>query len=131
MRIALSGHIFFLAFATIFRQNSSDYTPRLPLTRLLKLADTAEREHVAPSWFKLVPIPSIKAKYYIQGPFQSPTAETPFKRRVAQASNNVKKGWEPLSTRVFEHYIYPLANATVYVNGNKTESVKVSIHKHA
>lgn len=42
----------------------------------------ASTPHEAPDWFKLLPIPSIKAKYFIPGPFQPIDSQTPFKRNV-------------------------------------------------
>lgn len=114
--------------STVLR-NPGGQIARLPfLHKLLRVAQLDVTPHEAPSWFKLIPLPSIKGKYFIPGPFQSPNAETPFTRRVAQASTNVQRGWEPVAKRFFEHYIYPLANATIHVNQNKTEAIQASHH---
>lgn len=64
----------------------SDSNIRGILDKFITTADRLALEtHEAPAWFRFIPVPSIKAKYFIPGPFQHPNAETPFKRKVCLA----------------------------------------------
>lgn len=53
------------------------------LNNFLNFTDKVSTQPVeAKSWYKFIPIPSIKAKYFIPGPFQPEYTETPFNQKV-------------------------------------------------